>query len=135
MASTRVVLPWSTCAMMAILRMLELKRNPSQLVISYYFTTRGGLKGLSARRCDKYLIHCAASARIEKEWWLGSRVISAKDGGVRRINSAFLEYVPVFNHESDIHLAFLVCRGDGEKQGIARGGWCHGHSVDGPRTG
>src|SRR6267143_6204846 len=29
MASTRVVLPWSTCAMMAILRMLELKIEQS----------------------------------------------------------------------------------------------------------
>ncbi len=39
MASTRVVLPWSTWAMMAMLRMPELKKIPSKNVVYYYFTT------------------------------------------------------------------------------------------------
>src|SRR5579863_1881376 len=42
MASTSVVLPWSTWAMMAILRMLELKKDPSRNAGWYYFTMRGG---------------------------------------------------------------------------------------------
>jgi hypothetical protein len=38
MASTNVVFPWSTWAMMAILRILELKKNPSQNIGYYHFT-------------------------------------------------------------------------------------------------
>src|SRR5882724_695981 len=41
MASTSVVLPWSTCAMMAMLRMRELKNDPARNVDYYYFTMRG----------------------------------------------------------------------------------------------
>jgi hypothetical protein len=41
MASTSVVLPWSTWAMIAMLRMPELKKDPSRNMGCYYFTMRG----------------------------------------------------------------------------------------------
>src|SRR6266567_9584585 len=41
MASTSVVLPWSTCAMIAMLRMPELKKDPSRNMVYYHFTMRG----------------------------------------------------------------------------------------------
>src|SRR6266568_1951022 len=40
MASTSVVLPWSTCAMIAMLRMPKLKKDPSRNMVYYYFTMR-----------------------------------------------------------------------------------------------
>jgi hypothetical protein len=41
MASTSVVLPWSTWAMIAMLRMPELKKDPSRNMVYYHFTMRG----------------------------------------------------------------------------------------------
>src|SRR6266702_8294060 len=52
MASTRVVLPWSTCAMMAMLRMPELKSNSFLISFSLplYYAGRSCCGFLSGKR-------------------------------------------------------------------------------------
>src|SRR4051794_12692469 len=67
MASTRVVLPWSTCAMMAILRMPELKRNPSSFCVYYHFTMGGRKSAIKAPAGNAVPIPSSLQSVREKE--------------------------------------------------------------------
>src|SRR5579863_483002 len=85
MASTSVVLPWSTCAMMAMLRMPELKKGilPEKCLLPLYYD-----RGAGARRGSMLFGAAFRTGKVENPIQLEIRVLVGKfesGGGVSHV--------------------------------------------------